>query len=66
MSLIEDARRGVITEEMWIVAAAAGITEDFVRRVVAAGHIFIPVSPYRKVKICGIGEGLRTKVNASI
>ncbi|WP_292366807.1 MULTISPECIES: phosphomethylpyrimidine synthase ThiC [unclassified Methanoculleus] len=66
MSLIEDARRGVVTEEMRIVAAAEGVTEDFVRRGVAEGHIVIPVSPYRKVKICGIGEGLRTKVNASI
>jgi thiamine biosynthesis protein ThiC len=66
MSLIEDARAGVITEEMKIVAKAEGVTEDFVRRGVAGGHIVIPVSPYRKVKICGIGEGLRTKVNASI
>ncbi|WP_243669410.1 phosphomethylpyrimidine synthase ThiC [Methanoculleus chikugoensis] len=67
MGLIEDARRGVVTEEMRIVAAAeGGVTEDFVRRGVADGHIVIPVSPYRKVKICGIGEGLRTKVNASI
>ncbi|ABN57487.1 MULTISPECIES: phosphomethylpyrimidine synthase ThiC [Methanoculleus] len=66
MSLIEDARRGVVTEEMRIVAAAEGVTEDFVRRGVAEGHIVIPVSPYRRVKICGIGEGLRTKVNASI
>jgi phosphomethylpyrimidine synthase len=66
MSLIEDARAGVITEEMKMVAQAEGVTEDFVRRGVAGGHIVIPVSPYRKVKICGIGEGLRTKVNASI
>ena len=66
MGLIEDARRGVITEEMRTVARAEGVTEDFVRRGVAEGQIVIPVSPYRKVKICGIGEGLRTKVNASI
>ena len=66
MGLIEDARHGIITEEMRAVAAAEGVTEDFVRRGVAEGHIVIPVSPYRKVKICGIGEGLRTKVNASI
>ena len=66
MSLIEDARAGVITGEMKIVAKAEGVTEDFVRRGIAGGHIVIPVSPYRKIKICGIGEGLRTKVNASI
>jgi len=66
MSLIEDAKKGRITEEMKIVAALDDVTEDFVRRGVANAHIAIPVSPYRDVKLCGIGEGLRTKVNASI
>jgi phosphomethylpyrimidine synthase len=66
MSLIDEARSGIITEEMRIVARQEGVTEDFVRRGLAGGHIVIPVSPYRNVKICGIGEGLRTKVNASI
>lgn len=66
MSLIEDARRGVVTEEMRTVAQQEGVTGDFIRRGIAEGHIVIPVSPYRTVKLCGIGEGLRTKVNASI
>jgi len=66
MSLIEDARKGIVTEEMKIVARQEGVTEDFIRRSMVGGHIVIPVSPYRKVRICGIGEGLRTKVNASI
>src|SRR5512137_669332 len=66
MSIVTDARSGIVSEEMKIVAAQEGVTEDFVRRGVAEGHIVIPVSPYRKVAVCGIGEGLRTKVNASI
>ena len=66
MSLIKDARNGTITAEMREVARQEGVTEEFVRRGVAEGHIVIPISPYRDVKICGIGEGLRTKVNASI
>ncbi|PKL60592.1 MAG: thiamine biosynthesis protein ThiC [Methanomicrobiales archaeon HGW-Methanomicrobiales-4] len=66
MSIVEDARRGIITEEMKVVAAQEGVTEDYIRRGIAAGHIVIPISPYRKVKVCGIGEGLRTKVNCSI
>lgn len=66
MGLIEDAKRGIVTEEMKIVARQEGVSEDSVRRGVAGGHIAIPISPYRRVKICGIGEGLRTKVNASI
>jgi phosphomethylpyrimidine synthase len=66
MSLVTDAKAGTITEEMRLVARQEGVSEEFVRRGVAGGHIVIPVSPYREVKICGIGEGLRTKVNASI
>jgi phosphomethylpyrimidine synthase len=66
MGLIDDARRGVITAEMREVAAAEGVSEDFVRRGIANGHIVIPISPYRTVRSCGIGEGLSTKVNASI
>ncbi|MFA5294556.1 MAG: phosphomethylpyrimidine synthase ThiC [Methanoregulaceae archaeon] len=66
MSIVTDAKAGIITEEMRIVAKQEGVTEEFVRRGIAGGHITIPVSPYRQVKICGIGEGLRTKVNASI
>lgn len=66
MTVVEDAKRGIVTEEMKIVAGQEGVPEDFVRRGVAGGHIAIPVSPYRQVKICGIGAGLRTKVNASI
>lgn len=66
MTILEDAKKGIITEEMKAVAVQEGVTEDFVRRSMAAGHIVIPISPYRKVKVCGIGEGLRTKVNCSI
>lgn len=66
MSLVNDAKNGKITEEMKIVAAEEGVEPEFVRRGIAAGRIVIPVSPYRDVKFCGIGKGLRTKVNASI
>ena len=66
MTIIEDAKKGLITEEMKVVAKSEGVTEDFIRRGIAGGHIVIPMTPYRKVKLCGIGSGLRTKVNASI
>ena len=66
MTLLEDAKNGRITDEMRKVAREEGVTDEFVRRGMAAGHIVIPISPYRKVKVCGIGEGLRTKVNASV
>lgn len=66
MSLVLDAKKGIITEEIREVARQEGLDPEFVRRGVAGGHIVIPVSPYRNVRLCGIGEGLRTKVNASI
>ena len=66
MTLLEDAKNGRITDEMRKVAREEGVTDEFVLRGMAAGHIVIPISPYRKVKVCGIGEGLRTKVNASV
>ena len=66
MTILEDAKRGINTDEMKTVAKDEGVTIDFVRRGMAEGRIVIPISPYRKVKICGIGEGLRTKVNASV
>jgi phosphomethylpyrimidine synthase len=66
MSLVLDAKKGIITEEIREVARQEGLDPEVVRRGVAGGHIVIPVSPYRKIRLCGIGEGLRTKVNASI
>ncbi len=66
MSFLEDAKKGIITEEMKTVAEDEGVTPDFVQRGIAEGHIVLPVSPYRKVRAIGIGKGLRTKVNASI
>ncbi len=66
MSFLENAKKGIITDEMKSVAKSEGVTPEFVQRGVAAGHIVIPVSPYRNVRAVGIGKGLRTKVNASI
>ncbi|MDD1720422.1 MAG: phosphomethylpyrimidine synthase ThiC [Euryarchaeota archaeon] len=66
MTLIDQAKQGIITEEMKIVAAEEGTTPEFVCRGIAQGRIVIPVSPYRKARPIGIGKGLRTKVNASV
>jgi phosphomethylpyrimidine synthase len=64
---IELAREGVTTRQMEQVAKDEGIAVEVIRDRVAAGHIVIPCNPNRpNQKICGIGKGLRTKVNASI
>lgn len=66
MTLIDQAKQGIITEEMKIVASEEGTTPEFICRGIAQGRIVIPVSPYRKTRPIGIGKGLRTKVNASV
>ncbi|NLX48657.1 MAG: phosphomethylpyrimidine synthase ThiC [Methanospirillum sp.] len=66
MSLVIDAKKGILTPEIKEVAKQEGLDPEFIRRGIAGGHIVIPISPYRDVRLCGIGEGLRTKVNASI
>ncbi len=66
MSLIREAQNGQVTEEMKTVAKVEGVDPEFVRKGVASGRIVIPVSPYRKTMSCGVGKGMRTKVNASV
>jgi phosphomethylpyrimidine synthase len=66
MSLIREAQNGQITEEMKMVAKVEGVDPEFVRNGVASGRIVIPVSPYRETMSCGVGKGMRTKVNASV
>ena len=66
MTIVTDAKNGKITEEMKIVAEIEGKDPEFIRRGIASGRIVIPMTPYRDIKLCGMGEGLTTKVNASI
>ena len=66
MSLVRDAQNGTVTEEMKVVAQVEGVDPEFVRKGVASGRIVIPISPYRETQACGVGKGMRTKVNASV
>ena len=64
---IELAREGVTTSQMMQVATEENMSPEVIRKGVAAGHIVIPCNPNRPdQKVCGIGKGLRTKINASI
>ena len=69
MNQVSEAKKGNITREMKLVAKSEGVGEEFIRQSVAEGKIVIPVNSHRgnkELKVCGIGEGLRTKVNANI
>ena len=67
MTQIEIARKGKYSREMLAVAKSENVTKEYVRTGVAAGRIVITSSLIHKPKkVCGIGKGLRTKVNVNI
>ena len=67
MTQLELARSGVISEAMRAVAREEGLEPEAVRQGVAAGTVVVPANTnHRNLSPCGIGKGLRTKVNANI
>ena len=68
MTLLEQAKNNKISENIKLVSQDEGVDVSFVLQKVASGEIAIPVNNARpsKIKPCGIGSGLRTKVNANI
>jgi len=67
MTQLEMARKGIISPQMSSVAQREGVDADFIRHGVAEGAIVIPANiKHANLTPCGIGQGLRTKVNANI
>ena len=67
MTQLEQARNNVVTEEMRQVAVSEGRDPDFILEGIRNGTIVIPKNINRKIsRICGVGTGLPTKVNANI
>ncbi|MBI3842275.1 MAG: phosphomethylpyrimidine synthase ThiC [Thaumarchaeota archaeon] len=62
------ARRGVATEEMKAVAKDEDVSLDWLMARMASGSIIIPHNNVRpqKIKVVGIGKGMKTKVNVNI
>ncbi|MCP8311430.1 MAG: phosphomethylpyrimidine synthase ThiC [Candidatus Methylarchaceae archaeon HK02M1] len=60
------ARRGKVTEEVRQVAHDEGISAEKLRGDIANGRAVIMYNGLKDSKPLGIGEGLRTKVNANI
>jgi phosphomethylpyrimidine synthase len=65
---MSSARRGIPTEEMLQVAKDEDIDINHIIQKVANGSIIIPRNNIRKqkIKVVGIGKGLKTKVNVNI
>ena len=67
MTQLESARLGRITPEVRRVARNEGMSPDSIRKNIANGSIVLPKNRIRRLlKPCGIGKGLRTKINANI
>lgn len=67
MTQLESARKGRTTAEMVQVSRDEGVSMEFLRKGVADGTIVIPKNKRHDIpRPCGIGKGLKTKINANI
>lgn len=66
MTRIEEARKGVVTEEMKTVAAAERIEPEQLASDIARGFTVIARNTLRPIAPLGVGRRLRTKINANI
>jgi phosphomethylpyrimidine synthase len=67
MTQLELARKGTVSPQVKHIAEKEGVETDFVLQRLAEGEIVIPANVnHTNLTPCGIGKGLRTKVNANI
>jgi phosphomethylpyrimidine synthase len=67
MTQLELVRKGTVSPQIKHVAEKEGVETDFIIQGLAEGEIIIPANVNHTNLIpCGIGKGLRTKVNANI
>ncbi len=66
MTRIELAKKGVITDEMKVVASAEGISPERLVSDIAEGVTVITRNNLHDITPLGIGRGLKTKINANI
>jgi len=63
---VELARQGTLTPQMEEIARREGLEPEEVRRGFAEGRVVAPLNTNRSQRVVGIGQGLATKINASI
>ncbi len=67
MTQLELATKGIISPQMTLVAQQEGVEAEVIRQGIAKGTIVIPANTnHTNLVPGGIGQGLRTKVNANI
>ena len=67
MTQLESARKGIVTDHMRTVCADEGVAEPALRSRIEDGLVVVPSNrQHTGLRAVGIGECLRTKVNANI
>lgn len=66
MTLIEEARKGIISELIRKSADYDGIDADKLVKLIAKGYIVIPKNVLREIEPRAIGMNVSTKVNANV
>ncbi len=67
MTQLELARGGIVSPQVKHVAEKEGVEIDFILQGLVNGTIIIPANAnHTNLTPCGIGKGLRTKINANI
>lgn len=65
-TIMEQARRGEVTDLMRRIAKNEGVTPEFICRGIASGRICAPHNPVHDAKPAAIGEGLPVKINVNL
>ena len=64
---MEAARKGIVTNEMEIVAGKENIDINLLMKKIAEGKVVIPANiNHKSLSPEGIGEGLKTKINVNL
>ena len=64
---MDAARKGIITQQMAIVASKESTTPEQIMNLVSRGKVVIPANKNHKSLVpCGIGKGMSTKINVNL
>ncbi|MTI49005.1 phosphomethylpyrimidine synthase ThiC [Sporosalibacterium faouarense] len=64
---MDAARKGIVTEQMKMVAEKEKMNEEVLRDLIAEGKVVIPANKnHKSLSPEGVGEGLRTKINVNL
>jgi len=64
---MDAAKRGILTEQMRIVAQEESIDIELLRQLIASGRVAIPANKqHTSLSPKGVGEKLRTKINVNL